>query len=148
MTTPPAPPSPRPAIGWSLPVALWLLTAAVLLQASLAGLFLTGVGSARMVHVIVGWILPYAAIVVAVLAGVAHRRRACPPGMAAAIYPIPVALWIQEALGHVPNSITTAIHVPLGVALAIHLTAMAVLLTTTARRFTARPRTSATADRS
>ncbi|MGH8952027.1 MAG: hypothetical protein ACRDX9_11435, partial [Acidimicrobiia bacterium] len=30
---------------------------------------------------------------------------------------LPVALWVQEALGHMPFAVSTAVHVPLGVAI-------------------------------
>lgn len=106
---------------------LWMLVAGVLVQATLAGLFLSGVSGARLAHVIVGWVLPFAAIAVAVAAGVAHARRAVPAPLAFAVYPLPVLLWVQEVLGHLPFPVTTAIHVPLGVTLTVYPGVLAVL---------------------
>lgn len=130
----PAPPPPvrrgRPGV---LVGALWLLALAVLVQASLAGLFLSGVSGARLAHVIVGWLLPFAAIGVAVVAGVAHARRTVTASLAIAVYPLPVLLWIQEVLGHVPFPVTTAIHVPLGVTLTVYPAVLAVLATRSRR---------------
>lgn len=108
-------------------MALTTITVAVLVQAAAAGLFLSGTGGARLVHTWVGSLLPYGAIVVAVIAGIHHRRGTCPPGVARATYALPVLLWVQMALGHVPAAATTAVHVPLGVALAIYPVVLAML---------------------
>lgn len=128
------PAAPRPPAAATVPprhlaLLVWAVAAAVIVQAGLAGLFLSGVAGARLVHTIVGWLLPWAAVAVAVVVAVAHRRGACPPRLARAVYPLPVLLWIQEVLGHVPAPVTTAIHVPLGVALAVHAAVVASLLT-------------------
>lgn len=130
MTTAPATPVPAPlAPPRHLAVLLWAIVAAVLTQATLAGLFLSGVTGARLAHTIVGWLLPWAALAVAVAVGASHSRRACPPRLALAVYPLPVLLWTQEMLGHVPAAATTAVHVPLGVALAVHSAVLAVMFT-------------------
>lgn len=136
MTTPPPPPGPsatRAGSSRSLVVLLLGVTAGVLLQATLAGLFLSGVGGARLAHTVVGWLLPYAALVVAVVAAVHHRRGSCPRGVAIATYPLPVLLWVQEMLGHLPASATTAVHVPLGVSLAVYPVVLAFLARSTGR---------------
>ncbi len=109
-----------------LQVALWVVVAAVVGQAALAGLFLSGVTGARFAHLIVGWLLPYLAIAVAVVAGVAHARGDCRPAVAIATYPLPFVLWVQEVLGHVPVAATTAVHVPLGVLLAVYSAGLAL----------------------
>lgn len=123
----PSPPASRERPR-SLIVLLWALSAAVLTQAFLAGLFLSGISQARLAHIIVGWLLPYAAIAVAVAAAISHTRRTCPARHAIAIYPLPVLLWIQEVLGHLPLQVSTAIHVPLGVTLAVYPAVLAVLI--------------------
>ena len=101
----------------TLAVLLWMIAAGVLVQAALAGLFLSGVANARLAHTIVGWLLPFAALVPAVLAGI--KRSAGQVSRPVAIWTglLPVGLWVQEMLGHVPAPVTTAIHVPLGVTL-------------------------------
>jgi hypothetical protein len=97
-----------------LAVALGVVTAGVMVQAVLAGLFLSGEAT-RTAHTVVGWVLPWFAFVPAVLA---VRRRSwlrAPVWVGAAA--LPVLLWVQEVLGHVPWSGSTAVHVPLGVLL-------------------------------
>jgi hypothetical protein len=108
-------------------VSLSGIAAAVLIQATAAGLFLSGTGGARLVHTIVGSLLPYAALGVAAVAGVHHHRGTCRPGIAWATYALPVLLWVQMALGHVPAAATTAVHVPLGVVLAVYPVVLAML---------------------
>lgn len=114
------------ASGKVLQAALWIVVAAILGQAALAGMFLSGISGARFAHLIVGWILPYVAIAVAVAAGVAHSRGSCRPAVAIATYPLPVLLWVQEVLGHVPAAATTAVHIPFGVALAVYAAMLAI----------------------
>lgn len=126
-TSPATSPSRSAASGVILQVGLWIIVAAILTQATLAGLFLSGVGGARFTHLMVGWLLPFVAIAVAVAAGIAHTRRSCRPGIAIATYPLPVLLWVQEVLGHVPAAASTAIHVPFGVGLAVYTTTLALL---------------------
>ena len=107
-----------------LSASLFLIAAGVLLQAVLAGLFLSGTGGASMTHVIVGAVLPYLAIVPAVSSWRRERRGIVTKGFAVAATLLLVALWVQEALGHMPFPVTTAVHVPLGVllfSLALHL---------------------------
>lgn len=130
MTNAPVTPTAVPAAPpRHLAMSLWAVVVAVLTQAALAGLFLSGATGARLVHTVVGWVLPWAALVVAAMVGASHRRGSCPPRLALAVYPLPVLLWVQETLGHVPAAATTAIHVPLGVALAVHSAVLAVLFT-------------------
>ena len=103
---------------------LWSVVGAILVQATLAGLFLSVAGGARLAHTIVGWLLPWLALILAGVT-VAVRTRLS-RGVAVAVYVLPVLLWIQEVLGHVPQPVTTAVHVPLGVALAIYSTVLAI----------------------
>lgn len=95
----------------------YAVAAGVLTQAMLAGLFLSGVQDARTVHLVVGWLLPYFALAVPVAAFVQRRRIHTSRNVVIGAAALPVALWIQEVLGAVPAPATTAIHVPLGVAL-------------------------------
>lgn len=113
----------------SLVVGLGAVAAGVLVQAVLAGLFLSVAPGARLVHTVVGFVLPYLALVVAVVAAVHHARGTARARLAVAVYPLPVLLWLQEVLGHVPAAATTAVHVPLGVLLAVYSTVLAVLAT-------------------
>lgn len=129
MTGSPTPHLPPPAPvrpSRSLLVGLWLLTAGVLTQATLAGLFLSGQHHARLAHLIVGWLLPYVGIAVAVVAGICQARGTCASRHAIAVYPLPVLLWVQEMLGHLPLPSSTAVHVPLGVVLTVYPAVLAV----------------------
>ena len=100
-----------------LSTSLFLIAGGVLLQALLAGLFLTGSAEARLTHVIVGAVLPYLAIVPVVAAWRRARQGAVTRRVAVGATLLLVALWVQEALGHMPFPVTTVIHVPLGVLL-------------------------------
>lgn len=119
---------------WLLAASLALITAGVLLQALLAGLFLSGTSEARMTHLIVGAILPYLGIVPAVAAWVLAGRGAVTRRYAAVATLLLIALWTQEALGHMPFPVTTAIHVPLGVVLFAVSAQLAVLAARPRRR--------------
>lgn len=100
----------------ALTAMLAAIAAGILLQAVLAGIFISGTANARLAHTIVGWILPLAAIAPAVTAFVRTAPR-LPQPVRVGCALLPVGLWIQEMLGHVPAAATTAIHVPLGVLL-------------------------------
>lgn len=114
----------------TVPAALvWGVAAGVLAQAILAGLFLSGLAGARLVHTIVGAILPYYALVVAVVAAVMARGGGMPRSRRVAVYVLPFLLWLQEVFGHLPFAWATAVHVPLGVL----LFAGAVLLAVSSR---------------
>ena len=105
------PPSPL------LTTLLYVVTGGVLLQAALAGSFIGGLANLRLAHTIVGWLLPFVAIAPAV-AALAHRgAQPLPKAVTAGASALPVVLWIQEVLGHMPGAATTAVHVPLGVLL-------------------------------
>ncbi|QBI19959.1 hypothetical protein ER308_10575 [Egibacter rhizosphaerae] len=101
----------------ALAVLLGLVALAVLAQAALAGLFLAGVPGARLGHMIVGWLLPWSAIVPAVMAVVAHSNRRVSRGVMIGAVLLPMLLFVQEALGHMPFAASTAVHVPYGVGL-------------------------------
>ena len=100
-----------------LSTSLLVVAAGVLLQALLAGLFLSGTPDARLTHVIVGAVLPYLAFIPAVAAWRGARRSLVTRRVAFGATLLLVALWMQEALGHMPFPVTTTIHVPLGVLL-------------------------------
>ena len=109
------------AVLWT---SLFVVAGGVLLQALLAGLFITGVGAARLTHVIVGAVLPYLAIVPAVAAWRRARQGTVTRGLATGATLLLVLLWVQEALGHMPFDVATVVHVPLGVilfSLSLHL---------------------------
>lgn len=118
----PVAPAPDPATADDNPNAtlawlLWGVVGAVLVQAMLAGAFISGVANLRMAHVWVALVLPWYAIVPAVAAGARRRAGTLSGRVAVACYVLPVVLWVQEALGHMPFPVSTAIHVPLGVGL-------------------------------
>ncbi|MFA9431783.1 hypothetical protein [Egicoccus sp. AB-alg2] len=100
-----------------LTIALAAVAAGVLTQAILAGGFLGGAGGARIGHAFVGFLLPCVALVPAVLAFVERGRRDVPGWAVIGAAALPVLLWIQNTLGHLPFAPATAIHVPLGVSL-------------------------------
>lgn len=98
-----------------LTTLLYLVLIGVLAQAIFAGLFISGAGSTRLPHLIVGSALPWFAIVPAAVAFTVRHRLA--PWVVTGAILLPVGLWVQSALGHMPFAVTTAIHVPFGVAL-------------------------------
>lgn len=105
----------EPRSGGALTVLVSVVVGSILTQAILAGMFISGVGPTRLAHLVIGSLLPWFAIAPAVVALV-HRRR-LPSGIVTGSVLLPVALWVQEALGHMPFAVATAVHVPLGVAL-------------------------------
>jgi hypothetical protein len=111
--------------GNALPALLLATAAGVFTQAILAGLFLAGVAGARLAHIWVGFLLPYLGIVVAVVA-VAQRSR-WPRGVGVGAGVLPVLLWVQNALGHLPVPATTAVHVPFGVTLVLYPLGLALI---------------------
>lgn len=96
---------------------LLLIAAGILTQALLAGLFLSMSPGARIVHISVGAILPYLAIVPTISAWRRSGRGLVPRGVAVGATFLMIGLWVQEALGHMPWPVTTVIHVPFGVLL-------------------------------
>jgi hypothetical protein len=72
----------------------YAVAAGVLTQAVLAGLFLSGVDDARTVHLIVGWLLPYFALAVTVVAFMQRRRGRASRGVVIGAAILPVALWV------------------------------------------------------
>lgn len=100
----------------TLSILLWVVVAAVLVQAVLAGGFISGAAANwRLAHTIVAAFLPFYAIVVAVVAASRRRAGTLSGGVAVACYLLPVVLFVQEVLGHMPFPVSTAVHVPLGV---------------------------------
>lgn len=97
--------------------ALLVIAAGILVQASLAGLFVSDVAEVKRVHLWVGLALPIAAIVPTVIAWVHVARRRVSAGFAGLVTALLVGLWVQDALGHMPFDVSTAVHVPLGVLL-------------------------------
>lgn len=105
--------SPNPL----LTALLWVVVGGVLIQAALAGSFIGGLANLRLAHTVVGWLLPFVAIAPAVAALVHRGTQPLPKQVTVGAVALPVVLWIQEMLGHMPGAATTAIHVPLGVLL-------------------------------
>lgn len=98
--------------GGSLNVLLWTVTGGILLQAILAGMFISATAETRLLHLIVGSLLPWLAIAPATVALI-NRRRLSPSIVTGSVL-LPVGLWVQEALGHMPFAVSTAVHVPVG----------------------------------
>ncbi|HEX7100855.1 MAG TPA: hypothetical protein VF377_16660 [Acidimicrobiia bacterium] len=116
--------------GRVLSTTLFIVAAGVLTQAAFAGLFISGTGVARQFHLWTGVMLPYFALVPTFSAWTNRRRGQVTGRVAAWTTLLMFALWVQEALGHMPFAVTTAIHVPLGVS----LFAGSLLLAIAARR--------------
>lgn len=100
-----------------LAALLLVLAAGVLVQASLAGLFVSDVADVERIHLYIGVALPVIAIVPTAIAWVGVAKRRVSSGFAAVVTALLVGLWVQEALGHMPFDVSTAVHVPLGVLL-------------------------------
>lgn len=98
-----------------LTALLWVVAMGVLVQAALAGSFIGGLANLRLAHTILGWLLPFIAIAPAVVA--LSHRGVLSRGVVVGSAGLPVALWVQEMLGHMPGATATAVHVPLGVLL-------------------------------
>ena len=108
-----------------LSATLGLIATGVLVQALLAGMFLSGTDGARMILVVVAAVLPYLTILPTVAAWRQVGRGVVPRRVAVGSTFLLIGMWVQEALGHMPWPMTTAIHIPLGVllfALALGLT--------------------------
>lgn len=97
--------------------ALFVIAAGVAAQAALAGMFLSGTGAARTIHLWIGSLLPYFGIWPACAAWGQAKDGTISRRWAWAITATAAGLWVQDALGHMPFPVTTAIHVPLGVLL-------------------------------
>ena len=110
-----------------LSALLVIVALGVFTQAILAGVFISETTPIKFVHLVVGSVLPVFAIVPAVVAWVRAAQGAVTKGFAGLTTLLVVALWVQEALGHVSFPVTTAVHVPLGVLLFAGSTALAVL---------------------
>lgn len=113
-----------------------LITAAVLVQAALAGQFVSGLSNALPAHGAVGGVLELLALLLLIVA-IAHRfagerTRAVLSGSTA----LAVAVEVQAALGWAPGAFPTSVHVPLGVAIFAGSVALSAVLvrTATARR--------------
>lgn len=100
-----------------LTTLLSAVAAGILVQAILAGAFISGVANLRLPHTIIGWLLPYVALVPGVVAVIQRRSGLVSTPVAVGAAALPILLWVQEVLGHLPAAASTAVHVPLGVAL-------------------------------
>lgn len=114
MTSPDSSPALRTPVLTGFLVAI---AAAVLSQAVLAGQFISGSADVRTLHLIVGSALPWLALVPAVIAWVRAAQRVIPKSFAVLVTVLTVAIWVQDALGHIGFPATTAVHIPLGVAI-------------------------------
>lgn len=100
-----------------LSTSLFICAALVAAQGAFAGMFLSGTGVGRALHLWTGFALPYLGFIpmFTVRSRVKDGRVSNRWGWV--IFGFTLALWVQEALGHMPFPVTTAIHVPLGVCL-------------------------------
>jgi hypothetical protein len=93
-----------------------LVTAAVLIQAVLAGQFVSGLNDLLGVHGALGGVLELTSLVLLVVA-IAHRIAGERSRVALwGTVGLAVALQVQAGLGWAPGALPTAMHVPLGVA--------------------------------
>jgi hypothetical protein len=113
-----------------------VITTAVLVQAALAGQFVSDLSNALPIHGAVGGMLELLGLLLLIVA-IAHRfagerTRAVLAGSIV----LAVALEAQAALGWAPGALPTAIHVPLGVAIfaiAVGLSTVMVRMVTAAQ---------------
>jgi hypothetical protein len=94
---------------------VYLITLGVLIQAILAGQFVSGASDQLGTHGAVGGTLELAGLVLLLIAA-AHRLFG--EGSRLALWgsvALGVALQVQAALGWMPGAVATSIHVPLGV---------------------------------
>ena len=89
-----------------------MVASAILAQALLAGLFISATAPVLMAHAIVGSLLSWFASLRPPWqsSGVRISIDELSPGPIL----LPVGLWVQSTLGHMPFAVGTAIHVPLG----------------------------------
>jgi hypothetical protein len=120
-----------------------VITAAVLVQAVLAGQFVSGLSNALPAHGAIGGVLELLALLLLIVA-IAHRfagerTRAVLSGSIA----LAVAVEVQAALGWAPGAFPTSVHVPLGVAIFAGSVALSTVLVRTvmARRRSPEDRT-------
>lgn len=107
----------RRGSGGLLSASLFIVAALVLAQALTAGFFISGSANTRMLHIAIAAVLPYLAIVPTVSAWRKSGRGVVSRKVAVWTTGLMVALWVQEALGHMPFAAATVLHVPLGVLL-------------------------------
>jgi hypothetical protein len=108
-----------------------LVTAAVLVQAALAGQFVSGLSNALPAHGAVGGVLELIAPLLLVTA-IAHRlsgERA--PGVLSGSIVLALAVEVQAGLGWAPGAVPTAVHVPLGVAIFAGAVALSTVMVRT-----------------
>jgi len=114
-----------------------LVTAAVLVQAALAGQFVSGMSNALPAHGAVGGVLELVALLLLITA-IAHRFSGeRTPGVLSGSIMLALAVEVQAGLGWAPGAVPTAVHVPLGVAIfagAVALSAVMVRMVAVTRR--------------
>lgn len=94
-----------------------VLASLVLIQAVTAGGFISGGLDTHYLHTVGGSALPLIATVITVAAWVAAGRGTWERRSAVLSTIATVLIWVETGLGHMPMPVTTAVHVPLGVAL-------------------------------
>lgn len=94
-----------------------LLATLVLVQAVTAGGFIAGTWDTHYIHTIGGSALPLIAVGVTVAGWLVARQGGWPRRSVILSAIATLVIWIETGLGHMPMPVTTAIHVPLGVAL-------------------------------
>lgn len=109
-----------------------LITAGVLLQAVLAGQFISGASDQLGLHGAVGGLLELAALLL-LLVAIAHRLfgERSPLALWGSVA-ISLALQVQAVLGWAPGAVPTSVHVPLGVCIFAGAVALSA---TVGRRF-------------
>lgn len=105
-----------------------LITAAVLVQAALAGQFVSGLSNALPAHGAVGGLLELVALLLLITA-IAHRfagERSA--GVLSGSIALALAVEVQAALGWAPGAFPTSVHVPLGVAIFAGAVALSIVM--------------------
>jgi hypothetical protein len=96
---------------------VWFTTAAILVQAVLAGQFISGLNPLLPIHAAVGNVLELSGVALLLWTPwVRSLRRNHRRLWLAALF-LGFGLFVQAAMGYAPGSVPTAIHIPLGVVL-------------------------------
>ena len=109
-----------------LTVMLFVVAAGILIQAVLAGVFISGVANLRLAHAIVGSALLWIGLAPGIIALASRAASRLPGTVRVGSVLLTIGLWVQNALGHMPFATSTALHVPLGTVLSTGAFALAI----------------------
>lgn len=107
---------------------VWLITAGLVVQAVLAGQFISGWNNLLAAHQGVGNAMELLSWVLLIVAAADRRTRRRNRRLWLAALLFPIAVTVQAGLGHAPGAVPTAIHVPLGALLVAAAAALSLRL--------------------